>query len=96
MDARAVIGVKRGGRAFLRRGETEAERRRSARIRSTSPNRGGWTDARFALGIYQSAAKRREKLRGRYLGAFDAGLSFGANWHQSKKGGGERLDLRTG
>lgn len=45
---------------------------------------GGWTDARFVFSVYQKAAKRREKLSGRYLDAFDAGLSFGTNRHQSK------------
>jgi integrase len=45
---------------------------------------GGWTDVRFVFSVYQKAAKRREKLSGRYLDAFDAGLSFGTNRHQSK------------
>jgi integrase len=33
---------------------------------------GGWRDARFVFRVYQRAAKRREKLSGRYLEAFDA------------------------
>ena len=34
----------------------------------------GNTDARFTFSVYQKAAKRREKLEGRYLEAFDAAL----------------------
>ena len=37
---------------------------------------GGWADPRFVFSIYQGARKRREKLSGRYLVAFDAALGW--------------------
>ena len=37
---------------------------------------GGWTDIRLVFSVYQRAAKRRGKLSGRYLVAFDAALSW--------------------
>lgn len=43
---------------------------------------GGWSDPRFVFSVYQRAAKRREKLEGRYLVAFDAAREwarFGRN-----------------
>ncbi|MGH2939576.1 MAG: tyrosine-type recombinase/integrase [Solirubrobacterales bacterium] len=43
---------------------------------------GGWADPRFVFSVYQKAARRRGKLDGRYLVAFDAALSwarFGRN-----------------
>ena len=46
---------------------------------------GGWADPRFVFSVYQKAAKRREKLSGRYLLAFDAALAwarFGRNWQK--------------
>lgn len=36
----------------------------------------GHKDARFTFSVYQRAAKRREKLSGRYLEAFDAALDW--------------------
>ena len=36
----------------------------------------GHKDARFTFSVYQRAAKRREKLSGRYLEAFDAALHW--------------------
>jgi integrase len=36
----------------------------------------GHKDARFTFSVYQRAAKRREKLSGRYLEAFDAALEW--------------------
>ena len=37
---------------------------------------GGWTDPRFALKVYAKAAKRRERLSGAYLDAFDRALHW--------------------
>jgi integrase len=37
---------------------------------------GGWTDPRFALRVYAKAAKRRERLSGAYLEAFDRALHW--------------------
>ncbi len=37
---------------------------------------GGWKDARFVFRVYQRAAKRREKLTGKHLAAFDRALEW--------------------
>ena len=46
---------------------------------------GGWRDPDFVFSVYQKAAKRRDKLSGRYLVAFDAALAwarFGREWQK--------------
>jgi integrase len=37
---------------------------------------GGWTDPTFVFRVYQRAAKRRERLSGEYLAAFDRALDW--------------------
>ncbi len=39
---------------------------------------GGWTDPAFVFRVYQKAAKRRERLTGAYLEAFDRALDWAA------------------
>jgi hypothetical protein len=39
---------------------------------------GGWEDPTFALRVYGKAVKRREKLEGTYLEAFDRALDWAA------------------
>jgi len=48
----------------------------------------GHRDARFTFSVYQRAAKRREKLSGRYLEAFDAAL----DWARMGTKGGSRQE----
>jgi hypothetical protein len=38
---------------------------------------GDWEDPRFVFQVYQGRRKRREKLSGRYLVAFDAAVEWG-------------------
>jgi hypothetical protein len=54
------------------------------RVEETSPPRvrEGWGGR--GCGRHQKAAKRREKVTGRYLESFDPGLSFGTNRNQSE------------
>jgi integrase len=37
---------------------------------------GGWTDSRFVYRVYQKAVKRREKLSGEHLAAYDRALEW--------------------
>lgn len=53
----------------------------------------GHRDARFTFSVYQRAAKRREKLSGRYLEAFDAALDWA---RMGTKGGSRQEDPAPG
>lgn len=64
--------------------------RRTARMRAalrddpvTIAEQGGWTDFNFVYRTYQRAAKRREKLSGRLLEQFDAGLIWAGMGQQA-------------
>jgi hypothetical protein len=50
------------------------------RLSGTTPfyiaEQGGWKDAGFVFRVYQKAAKRRERLSGDYLAAFDRALEW--------------------
>ena len=47
----------------------------------------GHTDPAFTFRIYQKAAKRRERLSGTYLAAFDQALHVGRNRQNRRRGG---------
>lgn len=52
----------------------------------------GHTDPRFTLSVYAKAAKRRERLSGAYLEAFDAALHWAGMGRESAPAGVERIE----